>query len=164
MSEAVSNADCVMIAIRVPASPGRAFDFFTQEIGLWWRADPLFQITPHGDGALAFEGGESGRLVTRLKTGKVYEIGKVTGWRPGERLAFEWRPATFGPSLSTRVEVTFEPVGDETRVTVRHYGWTGVPRDHAARHGFPDPITQMRAAEWWRGSLNGLAGLASRSA
>lgn len=161
MSEAANNADCVLVAVRVRVPPEKAFDMFTREIGQWWRSDPLFQITPRGDGELAFEGGEGGRLVTRLKSGKVYEIGRVTDWRPGERLAFDWRQATFGPDLSTRVEVTFAPVGHETRVTVRHFGWTAVPQEHVARHGFPDPITQMRAAAWWRGSLNALSRLAS---
>jgi uncharacterized protein YndB with AHSA1/START domain len=164
MSDAARNSDCVLVAVRVSVPPEKAFDLFTQDIGLWWRPDPLFQITPRGDGELAFEGGEGGRLVSRLKSGKVYEIGRVSGWRRGERLAFDWRQATFGPDLSTRVEVTFEPAGEETRVTVRHYGWTGVPREHVARHGFPDPVTQMRAAAWWRGSLDALARLTARPA
>ncbi len=153
--DADKNADCVLVALRVKASPARAFEAFTQEIAAWWRPDPLFQITPRGDGELAFE---DGKLITRLKTGKVYEIGTVTEWRPGERLAFDWRQATFGKDLSTRVEVTFEPVGDETRVSVRHYGWTRIPQEHVARHGFPDRITQLRTAEWWRRSLEALAG------
>ncbi len=143
----------VLVALRVRASPETAFDVFTQEIGEWWRPDSLFQITPRGDGALAFEGEEGGRLVTRLAGGKIYEIGEVTEWRRGERLAFTWRQATFAPDMSTRVEVKFEPVGEETRVTVSHFGWTDVPREHVARHGFPDPVTQLRVAEWWRRSL-----------
>lgn len=143
----------VLVALRVKASPELAFDVFTQEIGVWWRSDGLFQITPRGDGALAFEGEEGGRLVTRLPSGKVYEIGKVTAWRRGAFLGFTWRQATFAPDMSTRVEVTFEPAGEETRVTVSHFGWTSVPREHVARHGFPDAVTQLRAAEWWQRSL-----------
>lgn len=146
----------VLVALRVKASPRRAFDVFTGEIGLWWRPHPLFEITPRGDGVIAFEGGEGGRLVTRLASGKLFEIGKVTDWRPGERLAFDWRMATFAAGQSTRVEVTFEPAGEETRVTVRHFGWTDIPREHVARHGFPNEITQLRAGEWWRRSLEGL--------
>ena len=52
---------------------------------------------------------------------------------------------------------TFEAIGDETRVTVTHTGWTDIPRESAARHGFPDAATQLRAAEWWRRSLSRLA-------
>ncbi|WP_395073421.1 SRPBCC domain-containing protein [Hyphococcus sp.] len=153
----MTGAGCVMIALRVKATPAHAFEVFTRDISHWWRPDPMFQITPRGDGALAFEDSEPRRLITRLKGGKVYEIGKVTAWEPGERLAFDWRQASFGPDLVTRVDVVFEPAGDETRVTVRHFGWTAIPREHAARHGFPDHITQHRAGEWWRHSLGVLA-------
>lgn len=146
----------VLVALRIKGSPERAFDVFTREIGEWWRPDPLFGITPHGDGVLAFEGAEQGRLVARLPDGTIFEIGRVTEWRRGERLAFDWRQASFAPDQTTRVEVTFAAVGEETRVTVRHLGWTEIPREHAARHGFPDHITQIRAAEWWRKSLDAL--------
>lgn len=150
----MTGADCVLIALRVKASPERAFDAFTTEIDKWWKPDPLFPITPRGDGELAFEGGGAeGRLITRLADGKVFEIGKVTEWVRGKRLAFTWRQASFAPDMSTHVEATFEAVGEETRVTVRHYGWTEIPREHAARHGFPDEITQLRVADWWRRAL-----------
>lgn len=154
----------VLVALRVKASPELAFDAFTQEIGAWWRPDSLFQITPRGDGALAFEGEEGGRLVTRLASGKIYEIGKVTEWRRGAFLAFTWRQATFAPDLSTRVEVKFEQAGEETRVTVSHFGWTSVPQEHVARHGFPDNVTQLRAAEWWRRSLEAMRDAVSAKA
>jgi len=143
----------VLVALRVKASPERAFDVFTDEIGAWWRPDGLFRITPRGDGELAFEGGAGGRLVTRLPSGKVFVIGHVTQWVRRERLAFAWRQASLAPDMATRVEVTFEAAGEETRVTVRHYGWVEVPREHAARHGFPDEVTQLRVGEWWRRSL-----------
>lgn len=147
----------VLVALRVAASPERAFDAFTGEIAAWWRPDPLFPITPRGDGALAFEESEGGRrLVTRLPGGKVYEIGGVTAWKRGELLAFSWRPASVAPEMATRVEVRFEAVGEETRVTVSHFGWTDIPREHAVRHGFPDAVTQLRAGEWWRRSLAAL--------
>lgn len=150
----MSDADCVLIALRATATPERAFDVFTREIALWWQPDPLFQITPHGDGTLAFEGG---RLVARLANGETFEIGRVTEWARGACLAFDWRQATFPRDMQTRVEVTFEAVGDETRITVRHFGWTALPRDQAARHGFPDLITQQRVADWWQRSLAGLS-------
>jgi hypothetical protein len=81
----------VLVALRVKATPERAFDVFTREIGEWWRSDPLFAITPRGDGVLAFEGEAGGRLVAHLPNGDLFEIGRVTEWRRGERLAFDWR-------------------------------------------------------------------------
>jgi hypothetical protein len=57
-----------------------------------------------------------------------------SGVATGARLAFTWRQASFAPDQVTRVEVRFDPVGDETRVTVEHIGWDTMPQDHVARH------------------------------
>lgn len=141
----------VIVSLRVPASPANAFDIFTAEIGAWWRPSALFEITPRGDGTLRFEDRE--RLVTKLPNGKTFEIGRVHVWLRGERLAFSWRQASFHPDQVTEVDVRFEKVGEETRVTVEHRGWDAIPQDHAARHGFPLRAIQMRLAEHWRAAL-----------
>lgn len=150
----------VFLALRVPATPARAFEAFTGEISRWWRPDPLFRITPQGDGELAFEPGVGGRLVTRLGTGETFEIGRISVWEPGRRLVFAWRLASFSPEQSTEVEVRFESVGEEeTRVSIEHRAWDAIPRRHAARHGFPEHVTLQRVADWWRVSLRALRGL-----
>jgi uncharacterized protein YndB with AHSA1/START domain len=146
----------VFVALRVPAEPARAFEAFTREIASWWQPNGLFQITPHGDGELAFEPGAGGRLVTRLPNGERFEIGRVSVWDPGRRLVFAWRQASFSPEQSTEVEVLFEPVGEETRVSIEHRAWDTIPQRHAARHGLPEPLTLQRAADWWRASLGKL--------
>jgi uncharacterized protein YndB with AHSA1/START domain len=146
----------VYVAVRVPADPARAFEAFTQEIALWWRPSTLFQITPRGDGTLAFEPGEGGRLYTTLANGKQYEIGRIKVWEPGARLVFSWRQATFTPEQSTEVEVRFEAVGEETRVSIEHRAWDSIPQDHVARHGFPEAETLRQAGAWWRVSLAAL--------
>ena len=152
----------VIVSLRVKATPRETFDVFTQEIGLWWRPNQLFQLTPRGDGQLRFEPGEHGRLVTDLPNGKTFEIGRISAWVPGERLAFSWRQGTFAPDQTTQVEVRFEPIGDdETRVTVEHRGWDSIPQEHVARHRFPLQPFQMRQAEHWRALL---AALAARTA
>lgn len=141
----------VLVSLRVAVSPEEAFDVFTEDIGLWWQPGALFQITPRGDGTLSFDNRE--RLITTLASGKVFEIGRVTAWERPSRLAFTWRQATFTPDQVTSVEVLFEPVGEETRVTVTHRGWDTIPQEHVARHGFPLQATQMRLAELWRAQL-----------
>ncbi|MET0372928.1 MAG: SRPBCC domain-containing protein [Rhizorhabdus sp.] len=151
----------MIVALRVDASPARAFDVFTTQIGDWWQSSPLFALTPRGDGRLRFEPGEGGRLVTELATGKIFEIGRISVWRPGELLVMSWRQATFRPEQSTELAVRFEPVGDQTRITVEHRGWDGIPREHVARHGFELMLFQRRAAEHWRASLRALAGISS---
>ena len=143
----------VFLAIRVPADPHRAFEVFTQEIASWWQPSGLFQITSAGDGVLAFEPGMGGRLFTTLPGGAEFEIGRIRIWEPGRRLVFAWRQATFDPDQTTEVEVLFDAVGEETRVSIEHRGWDSIPRRHAARHGFPEHVTLQRAADWWRGSL-----------
>jgi uncharacterized protein YndB with AHSA1/START domain len=146
----------VFVALRVKASPARAFEVFTGEIGAWWRPNGLFQTTPRPPGRLSFEPGQDGRLIETLANGKVFEIGRILAWEPPARLVFTWRQATFPPDLTTEVEVRFEPVGEETRVSVEHRGFDKVP-EGAARHGFPDQALLMRLGEWWQDLLASLA-------
>lgn len=151
----------VYVSLRVPADPLRAFEAFTQEIALWWRPSSLFAVTPRGDGKLAFEPGVGGRLFTTIEGDREFEIGRISVWQPGERLVFSWRQASFKPEQATEVEVRFEPVGDETRISIEHRAWDSIPREHVARHGFPEHTTLQHVAGWWRTSLgalrNGLA-------
>jgi uncharacterized protein YndB with AHSA1/START domain len=143
----------VYVSIRVAADPNSAFDVFTNEIALWWQPSGLFQITAGGDGRLAFEPGVGGRLFTTLDNGSTFEIGRISTWEPGKRLVFTWRQASFTDEQSTEVEVRFEAVGKETRVSIEHRAWDTIPRRHAARHGFPEHATLQRVGDWWRGSL-----------
>ena len=143
----------VVVALRVKASPDRAFEAFTREIGAWWKPNALFAFTPRDPGRLAFEPGADGRLIETLANGKVFEIGRVRAWEPPTRLVFGWRQASFAPNQDTEVEVCFEPVGEETRVTVEHMGWDTVPAAHVARHGFSNALFLTRHGEWWQALL-----------
>ena len=147
----------VVVALRVRATPERAFAAFTSEIGRWWRPSPMFAFTPRDPGILAFEPGPGGRLTETLASGKVFEVGRVRAWSPPLRLVFGWRQATFAPGQDTEVEVRFEAVGEETRITVEHRGWDSVPVSHVARHGFTNVLFLQRHAEWWQGLLSSLA-------
>jgi uncharacterized protein YndB with AHSA1/START domain len=140
----------VVVALRVAATPARAFAVFTGEVGRWWRPNQLFQFTARA-GTLAFEPGEGGRFTETAADGAIFEIGRITAWQPGARLAFTWRQASFAPGQITHVEVRFEP-----RVTVEHRGWETVPQEHVARHGFPDAVFLRRHGEWWQALLTSL--------
>ncbi|MGC1301956.1 MAG: SRPBCC domain-containing protein, partial [Caulobacteraceae bacterium] len=118
----------------------------------------LFQFTPRGPGVVAFEGEAGGRFIETQPDGQVFEIGRITAWDPGARLAFTWRQASFTPDQHTEVDVRFDPVGDETRITVEHRGWDSVPAGHVARHGFPEAVFLRRHAEWWGVLLRGVRG------
>ncbi|MDB5442423.1 MAG: hypothetical protein JWP86_1818 [Phenylobacterium sp.] len=154
------NTSKVFIALRVKASPERAFQAFVEEIGAWWRPNGLFQTTPRDPGRLAFEAGEGGRLTETLANGKVFEIGRIGAWEPPSRLVFSYRQANFPLDLHTEVEVCFAAVGDGTRVSVEHRGFDQVPADSAARHRFPDQALLLRLAEWWRAHLASLGEVA----
>ncbi|MGZ6037143.1 MAG: SRPBCC domain-containing protein [Phenylobacterium sp.] len=145
----------VYVALRVKATPERAFAAFTGEISAWWRPNALFQTTPR-PGVLSFKApdptGEGGRLIETRAGGKVFEIGRITVWEPPHRLAFSWRQANFPPDFATEVEVGFEAVGDEPRVSIEHRGFDQAPAG-AARHGFPDSVLLMRLADFWRSQI-----------
>jgi len=148
-------ASRVVVALRVKASPARAFEAFTAEIGQWWRPNALFAFTPREAGVLSFEGRD--RLIETRAGDKVFEVGRVSVWEPGVRLVVGWRQATFTPEMATQVEVTFEPVGEgETRITVAHTGWDSVPQPHLAKHGFPETVFLARHGDWWRSLLERL--------
>ena len=142
----------VYVALRVKATPERAFAAFVDEIGAWWRPSVLFQTTPR-PGRLSFEPGEGGRLIETREGGKVFEIGRIRVWEPPHRLVFAWRQASFPLDLHTEVEVAFQAVGEETRVSVEHRGFDQVPAGNAARHRFPDEVLLMRLADYWRSQL-----------
>lgn len=149
----------ILVSLRVPGPPERAFRIFTEEVGLWWRDNDLFRFTPRSPGVVAFDpplNGEPGRFVERLPNGKTFVVGEVSVWEAGRRLVFGWRQASFASGQHTELEISFEEVGDETRVTVQHSGWDSVPQSHVAKHGFPALLFDQRHGEWWRTLLSSL--------
>jgi len=125
----------IVVALRVKATPARAFEVFAQEIDHWWRPDPLFQFTPRRPGVPAFEPGPNGRFTEILPNGKVFEIGRIRAWEPPSRLVFGWRLRA-GP------------------------GHRGGGQVRVARHSFPDQLFLRRHAEWWQALLGSMqAGL-----
>jgi uncharacterized protein YndB with AHSA1/START domain len=152
----MTQASRVLVAIRVNATAARAFAAFTEEIGQWWRPNGLFPFTRRRDGVLSFEPGDNGRLIENYGDGTAFVVGDVRVWDPPRRLVVTWRHESFAPDQSTELRVRFEEVGDQTRVTVEHFGWDTIPERHAARHGFPLATFQLRFAEWWQLLLHNL--------
>jgi hypothetical protein len=147
----------VIVSLRVKTTPARAFQAFTEEIGIWWRPSTLFPLGPAGCTGLRFEPGATGRLLAQNADGHAVEVGRVVEWLPGERLTFTWRPVSFADDQTTTVDVHFERVADETRVTVQHRGWDAIAPEHATRHRFPLDVFQRRLADYWRSLLEALA-------
>ncbi|MBO0894591.1 MAG: SRPBCC domain-containing protein [Acidimicrobiales bacterium] len=156
----MSEPSRVLVALRVPVAPARAFAAFTEQIAEWWQPNGLFQFTAGRRGTLAFEPGPSGRLVERYPDGSSFVVGHIRAWEPPRRLVLTWRQAGFAPDQETELHVRFDQVDDpaaaQTRVVVEHFGWDRIPPEHAARHGFPLAILQLRFAEWWQALLRHL--------
>lgn len=148
----------VLVATRVAVPPQRAFDAFTREIDRWWRPNGLFQFTNDPAGTLCFVEEDSlRRLVYTASDDRTFEVGRVLNWTPPDGFAVTWREASFPPGIVTELRVGFAEVTPGiTRVTVEHFGWDQLEQAHAARHGFPLDIFQMRLAEWWQSLLGGL--------
>lgn len=151
------TGSAVIVSLPVKASPERAFAGFTEDIGRWWQASPLFPLTVAGSEVLEFVPGIGGELIAHSPDGRRFVVGRISVWEPGVRLVLGWRQESFSDALATELEVRFEPVDEETQVTVEHRGWDRVPADHVARHGFPLMVFQQREAEHWQLLLRRLA-------
>jgi uncharacterized protein YndB with AHSA1/START domain len=119
----------VRVSVYVRAAPEAAFAAFTDEIDAWYVKDRHTLHDPGRTAAIRFEPGAGGRLVEVYDgaTGEGREIGQVTVWEPGQRLAFT-------DDLGTEVEVWFEAAGDQTRVTLEHRGLERLRPDLAREH------------------------------
>ena len=147
--------DQVKVSVSVAVEPSVAFQVFTEEIDLWWRSGLRFRVAGKNRGIIHLEPRVGGRLFESFETNagtRVFETGKVTAWEPPARLVFEWRGVNFAPGENTEVEVTFEPSGDETLVTVVHRGWSAIRGDHPVRHGL-DVAGFLRMNGLWWGDL-----------
>lgn len=152
----------VLVSTRIAATPARVFEAFTEEIAQWWRPNVLFQLGAGGPGSLSFVPGPDGRLVESSPDGSEFVVGEVRTWEPPNRLVLSWREESFDEDQETELHVRFDAVDAGTRVTVEHFGWEGIPIEHAARHGFELGLFQRRFAEWVQAWLTGLRTVAER--
>jgi uncharacterized protein YndB with AHSA1/START domain len=125
--------------VHVDASPDDAFRIFTDEIGIWWRRGTRYWNDPERGMSLRIEPGVGGRFVEvyDLESGIGMEVGRVTAWEPGRRFAMTWTQVGWPPDVVTDIEVTFEPVGDQTVVRLEQTGFERVGAEAAElREGY----------------------------
>lgn len=123
----------VSAEVTVRVAPERAFVLFTRDIDRWWRrgeryggADVLgHRIDPR----------VGGRFVEVLADGE-RALGDVLAWEPPDRLAFSWRQGNWRPHEITRVEVTFSPTAEGTRVRLHHSGFVAITSDVGCDVGY----------------------------
>jgi uncharacterized protein YndB with AHSA1/START domain len=145
--------DKARVQTYVAVAPADAFAVFTEEIDRWWRHGPRYRIGGKHPGKLHLETRLGGRIWEEYGAGKLHEIGTITTWDPPSRLVFEWRGINFAPDESTTVDITFEPSGEGTRVTLEHRGFAALRADHPVRHGKDVPTFIGDLGMWWAGLM-----------
>ena len=106
MSERSASAE-----IEVAADPGEAFRAFTEEIDAWWVRGPINFFDSARAVAMRIEPDVDGRVL-EVYEGDMLELGRITAWEPGERLAYR------SSVDDSEIDVRFEPVDGGTRVRV----------------------------------------------
>ena len=120
----------VVRSVEVSVDPETAFRIFTEEIDAWYERGRYSWNDPERAVAIRFE---DGRLLEVWDEGDGFEMGFVTAWEPGERLAFAYRSVHLPPEIHTEVEVRFDPVAAGTRVTLEHRGLEQLPEEEYTR-------------------------------
>jgi uncharacterized protein YndB with AHSA1/START domain len=142
-------------AITVSASPERAFEAFTSDIGRWWP--PTHKIGAAAFRSAVIEPRAGGRWFEVGEDGRECQWGDVLAWEPPARVLLAWRIRPdwkFDPALLTEVEVKFTPTSDGgTRVELEHRllenmgeGAEGARSTFESERGWPGILQRYRAA------------------
>ena len=120
--------DAVRHSVVVAATPERAFEVFTAEMGTWWPLERHSRLDGANDAGI--EPRKGGRVFERSSSGEEASWGEVLEWEPPSRLVLAWK-TNDDPNPPTEVEVRFVPDGEGTRVELEHRGWERLGDDAA---------------------------------
>jgi uncharacterized glyoxalase superfamily protein PhnB len=136
----IEQARTVSAEVTVGVDPKTAFAIFTDEMDLWWVRGPINFYDASRAIARRCEPGIGGRLLEVYDdaTGEALELGRITTWQPGERLA--WNSSVD----DVHTEVRFVPVAGGTTVTVT----ATIPAGGADRGG----TSWVRVVPGWLGA------------
>ena len=110
MSELVTDRSATAEA-EVATDPAGAFAAFTEEIDSWWVRGAINFFDAARAVEMRIEPGVDGRVL-EVYEGDALELGRITVWEPGARLAYR------SSVDDSDVDVRFEPVEGGTRVRV----------------------------------------------
>ena len=97
--------------VEVAVDPDTAFAAFTEELDLWWVRGPINHFAGGRAMAVRCEPGVGGRLL-EVYEDDALELGRITAWEPGKRLA--WRSSVD----DVNIDVSFAPAGGGCLVRV----------------------------------------------
>lgn len=132
-------------SITVPTGQQRAFEVFTEQLGMWWPRE--YSIGPVEMADFVVERWPGGRWYEVGVDGTECETGLITAYEPPDRLILAWHLDGSwrydpDPAHASEVEIRFVAQGsDRTRVDVEHR--------HFERHG--DSAHAVREAVASRG-------------
>jgi uncharacterized protein YndB with AHSA1/START domain len=151
----VPTLPAAVAEVTVDASPDDAFRIFTDEIGLWWRRGTPYWNDADRGLSVRIEPGVGGRFIEvyDLDTGTGFDVGQITAWEPGRRLALSWTQIGWPAGATTDLEVTFTPAPDGTLVTLKQ---TGFERVGAGAEGFLDGYSRgwKEVLSWFAQHVN----------
>ena len=134
----------ILHRVEVKASPSRAFELFTSQMGRWWPSGKTIGRNPFAD--IMIEPRAGGRWYERDAGGNETQWGRVLAWEPPGRVLLSWQINSqwhYDADLLTELELIFEArAGGGTRVTLEHRNLERFGADaeaHAAkiRGGWP---------------------------
>jgi uncharacterized protein YndB with AHSA1/START domain len=146
----------IVRTVIVKASPQRAFDAFTADIGQWWPKNHQIGAQPFAQ--VVMEPRVGGRWFERDADGAETSWGKVLAWDPPGRVVLVWQISTawaYDPGLLTEVEMSFAAQAD---------GTTLVTLEHRKLELFGEGAESManQLGNGWPGTLQAFADYAGR--
>jgi uncharacterized protein YndB with AHSA1/START domain len=112
----------IIRSVAVKASPQRAFEAFTTQMGQWWPREHSIAAKPAE--TVVVEPHVGGKWFERDADGTETQWGKVLAWDPPDRVTLAWQIGAdwaYDPDLITDVEMSFIDQGDGTTlVTLAH--------------------------------------------
>ena len=114
MSDAHQSAGAerrVSSVVDVEVAPDVAFAAFTEELDLWWVRGPINHWAAGRMREMRIEAGVGGRVL-EVYDDDALELGRITAWEPGKRVA--WSSSVD----DVETDVSFEPTATGTTVRV----------------------------------------------
>jgi uncharacterized protein YndB with AHSA1/START domain len=145
-----SNTEAIRRTLVVPVPVERAFELFTNGIGLWWPA--ANSCSKEDLATVVLETEVGGRWFELNMDGLVTQWGQVLAWEPPQRLVLSWQLTAAGepepdPARASEVEIRFrteEPAA--TRLELEHRAFA----HHGNRGAISCRVNMDSVAGWDR--------------